>query len=306
MSLITLPASPEKGLSQEYSLNTTELFALVSDSYFTTQTNLRVIEVVYKSSISNQIELISFIPNGSEVLTTMAEFAPEAREEFFILNIVIVDKQNGRFIVANSEIPDVTNYEISFSSSPVSPLWELYGSPDVVNGNAITFNPSGFAVRRQAFTKEISMTGKSMTEFSWPDGIDSNGFCFAIEGFNGDPSTYQVSTSLNDYFYDPQRSWVLWVSVTSGAITIYKNSTQVFSGFYSQSASDVMDIYVDADAKTVLFGKNGDDGGLSWSWSDQPSYTQLRFAGYRGDLPGTISIASTPVYPRAGYLNIIG
>jgi hypothetical protein len=119
MALITIPSIPEKGTEQEYVLNTTELFALVSEAYFTDQNNLKVINAIYKSKTSNQIELISFTPNGNSTLTSMAEFASTSRDEFELLNIVIVDQQNGRYKVGASEIPGVASYEISFSSGPV-------------------------------------------------------------------------------------------------------------------------------------------------------------------------------------------
>lgn len=114
MALITLPASPEKGVAQQYSLNTTELFSLVTESFFTDQNNLQVIEVVYISTVSNQLAAISFIPNGSATLSSMEEFALTARDSFMISAITLIDKQNGRHVVYSSDIPSVANYNIEF------------------------------------------------------------------------------------------------------------------------------------------------------------------------------------------------
>lgn len=129
MALITIPAIPEKGTEQQYSLSTTELFALVSDSYFTDQNNLRVIEVVYQSSTSNQIEVISFIPNGSASLISMAEFAATSRNIFDLVNVVLVDKQNGRYQIGASEIPNVESYQVDFTPAPTGQYVRVFSDP---------------------------------------------------------------------------------------------------------------------------------------------------------------------------------
>jgi hypothetical protein len=122
MALITIPASPEKGVAQEYSLDFDELSLLVSDSYFKTQSNLSKIVLMYKSATSNQIEAINFIPNGSSSFTSEGEFSPEALDEFVVDSITLIDKQNGRYIVYGSDIPNVANYSLLFVA-PVIPFF---------------------------------------------------------------------------------------------------------------------------------------------------------------------------------------
>lgn len=137
MALITIPVTPEKAVEQEYALSTTELFALVSDSYFTDQANLRLIEVVYKSSISNQIELITFIPSGAASLTSNAEFSLEARNIFDLVSVVLIDKQNGRYVVSASEIPSVASYQIDFTPAPTGEYVRVFSDPAPTQEEAV-------------------------------------------------------------------------------------------------------------------------------------------------------------------------
>jgi hypothetical protein len=118
MALITIPSSPEKGTVQQYALNTTDLIALVSDSYFQNQANWSKVVVLYESAESNQLEVINFIPDGSSELFQDVQFSSFARDLFGVHSITIFDNQNGRYQIRASEIPGVASYEISFSSVP--------------------------------------------------------------------------------------------------------------------------------------------------------------------------------------------
>jgi hypothetical protein len=141
MALITLPAEPTKGESQSYSLNFTELAGLVNDSYFTDQSNLRLIEVVYQSSTSNQIELIAFTPSGATSLTSNAEFSLQARDIFDLVNVVLIDKQNGRYAVSASEIPSVANYKLDFTPAPMGQYVRIFSdtapTQEALTGGAV-------------------------------------------------------------------------------------------------------------------------------------------------------------------------
>ena len=136
MALLTLPATPEKGTSQEYVLNVTDLIALVSDAYFQDQANWSKVVVLYQSAESNQLELINFIPDGvSTEITSDAQFSTFARNVFDVNSITIFDNQNGRYIIKASSIPDVANYEIDFAVTP------SVGIPFQLFANYQSFNP---------------------------------------------------------------------------------------------------------------------------------------------------------------------
>ena len=123
MALLTLPSTPYKGESQNYTLNVTDLIALVTEAYFQDQLNWSKVVVLYQSAVSNQLELINFIPDGvSTSITSSAEFSIFARNTFDVHSITIFDKQNGRYILKASQIPNVINYMIFFPSASNSAL----------------------------------------------------------------------------------------------------------------------------------------------------------------------------------------
>jgi hypothetical protein len=112
---------------------------------------------MYQSSVSNQIEGITFTPDGvSTSLEAAGTFSLEARDVFNVQSITVVDKQNGRNITYAASIPDVANYTIDFASG--APLYvrdflvpnslqsyeQLYGSCAYVNGGISMFrSPAG-------------------------------------------------------------------------------------------------------------------------------------------------------------------
>jgi hypothetical protein len=131
MVLITIPTTPEKGVLQAYTLNVTDLIALISDPYFQQQSNWSKVVALYQSSVSNQIEAITFIPDGvSTTLSVDAEFSLNARNVFDLNSIMIIDDQNGRNITYAASIPDVANYTIDLTPAPSS-LWDVFLLPTI-------------------------------------------------------------------------------------------------------------------------------------------------------------------------------
>lgn len=114
--LLTIPTSPEKGEFQTYTLDVSDLIALIDSEYYETESNWRKVIVAYRSSTGNQLNLISFIPDGNPTVSKLGYFAPECFSIFAIQSITIVDKQNGTYILNPSDIPDVANYNILFIS----------------------------------------------------------------------------------------------------------------------------------------------------------------------------------------------
>jgi hypothetical protein len=114
--LLTIPTTPEKGEFQTYTLDVSDLIDLVTQEYYQDQDNWRRVIVAYKSLTGNQLNLLSFTPDGGDTLTKQGFFAPESFSFFIIQSITIVDKQNGTYILTNNEIPDVANYNLVFVS----------------------------------------------------------------------------------------------------------------------------------------------------------------------------------------------
>ena len=115
--LLTIPTTPEKGEFQTYTLDVSDLIDLVTEEYYQDQENWRRVIVAYKSLEGNQLNLLSFTPDGGDTLTKQGYFAPESFSFFGIQSISIIDKQNGTYILTSSEIPDVANYNIIFVSA---------------------------------------------------------------------------------------------------------------------------------------------------------------------------------------------
>jgi len=115
--LLTIPTTPEKGEFQTYTLDVSDLIDLVTEEYYQDQDNWRRVIVAYKSITGNQLNLLSFTPDGGDTLTKQGFFAPESFSFFIIQSITIVDKQNGTYILTTNEIPDVANYNLIFVSA---------------------------------------------------------------------------------------------------------------------------------------------------------------------------------------------
>jgi hypothetical protein len=243
MALISLPASPEKGTEQQYSLSTTELFALVSDSYFTNQNNLRVIELIYQSSESNQIELISFIPNGDPTLLSMSEFSLEARDLFGVQSIVLVDKQNGRYVISRSEIPSVASYDVSFSAGPTPSQYVLYDNYPL----SANVTPEGGVSGTGIVYEGTPLTGDFDFSFFFNDPIGGEDSFF---GFNTQPGgagfwtgfryyTGSVQTYYNDfpqlYLFDNFGGATYRLQRVSGVLKFYLNETQIDQTTYTDT-----------------------------------------------------------------------
>lgn len=127
--LLTIPSTPERATPQTYILNVTDLIALVASEYYTDQDNWRKVIVAYRSLSGNQLNLISFIPDGNNTLSKEAIFVEECFNFFVIQSITIVDKQNGTYILSPSEIPNVGNYNIIFPSDQSS-FFDVIGIPN--------------------------------------------------------------------------------------------------------------------------------------------------------------------------------
>lgn len=123
--LLTIPTFPEKGEFQTYTLDVSDLIDLVDSVYYETESNWRKVIVAYRSSIGNQLNLISFIPDGNPTISKLGFFAPECFSVFAIQSITIIDKQNGTYILNPSDIPDVSNYNIIFLASTGTSFYDI-------------------------------------------------------------------------------------------------------------------------------------------------------------------------------------
>jgi hypothetical protein len=203
MALITIPGVPQKNTFQNYSLNVADLIALVTQTYFQDQLNWKKVILTYVSSVSNQISLISFTPD--ELLTELTApgfFAEEARSSFQVSNITIYDKQNGRFRLERSQIPNVENYDLLFASAQTSTAFYGVNSKSGDTYASISFNASNPDELLLGAYNAASWGGTSA--FS-PIISQSNGSFNSVESL-------KIMDSLIDNIYfnsDLTKAWVI-------------------------------------------------------------------------------------------------
>lgn len=255
MALITIPASPERGSLQSYSLDQSDLIALVSDSYFQDKANWQKVVLTYVSSVSNQLSIISFTP--SEIIdevSAMGFFSAEARDAFQVSNISIYDKQNGRYRIERADIPSVGNYDVAFEP-PLPPFGDaiVYG---VLGGGAATEAPgklyklnSGTPCFGGTSSPIVPYSGSSEINFIMTD-IAERGISFGLATSvgSGDPQIGLVLSNGTGYFRDA-------------------NGQQTPIGAYSQSG--------DVPVKIVLANKK-----ISVFINDQARITDLTLAAF--------------------------
>jgi hypothetical protein len=174
MSLLTLPVAPAKDELQNYSLDQAALVALISDEYFQDKNNWKKVLLTYVSSVSNQLSMISFVPNLSgDISVAPGFFSPEARDNFQVSNITIYDKQNGRLIFSRAEIPSVASYDISFGVVP--PVGDFWIWLPTYNDIPYTTLDNGGLERNAPYPQEYYAKGEALTgDFEFYYKFDSS------------------------------------------------------------------------------------------------------------------------------------
>lgn len=188
MALLTLPSTPAKDTFQTYELNQADLISLIGEAYYQDKANWQKIVLTYVSSVSNQLSIITFTPDElQDTVSAQGYFAPQARDSFIVGNISIYDKQNGRFRLENSEIPDVSNYEINFGITPppevVAPFSDILKSNQIVlseaDFRAQSTDSSGYSSMAYSETPVTLESGKFYKEFT----VNATGLGFVMQYF---------------------------------------------------------------------------------------------------------------------------
>lgn len=122
MAIVTKDSNLEKGSEVQFTLNITDLLAHASisgDSYFSDQSNWRIVVVRYKSIPGLQSEILVF-KNVDSGNTDVANFkvSQKARDSFFVEYIIIVDKQDGKLRLKRSDLV-TADFDIHFGEQPV-------------------------------------------------------------------------------------------------------------------------------------------------------------------------------------------
>lgn len=113
-----------KGVASVFTLNKTELAALITDplyAYYADTTHWRKVVIIYVSATGNQSEPVIFNPQVDPCVGTF-EVSPFAFDAFNVKSIVIHDFDNGPYEIPASAL-NVNDFNISFVAPPSEALW---------------------------------------------------------------------------------------------------------------------------------------------------------------------------------------
>ncbi len=117
MALLIVPSEPQKGEVLNFTLNVSDLSALIPTSYYANQNNWSRVLLLFKSFVAEQLIPVTFYPDGTNTLLSTSMADPTSRNLFKVYAIVVYDKQNGHYIVKDSDIPGVETYNLVFPAS---------------------------------------------------------------------------------------------------------------------------------------------------------------------------------------------
>lgn len=113
--MINKPQSLVKETPLTFTLDKNTLFAAVTDSYFSVETNVKKIIFVYKSSIGHQRKRIEFL-TSEETPSATVVFSGKANSLFNLEKIIMVDYDDGTLAVSETIVP-VEKRSLSLSQS---------------------------------------------------------------------------------------------------------------------------------------------------------------------------------------------
>jgi hypothetical protein len=123
MAIITKGAV-EKGTSSTFTLDKAELAAdalVAADAYFSDDANWAFVQLIYKSDVGGQSEVVVF--DASQVTPTASFLvSATARDIFEVQRLVIVDHDGGRFIIPRADLT-IAEFDIDMSAPAPSLTW---------------------------------------------------------------------------------------------------------------------------------------------------------------------------------------
>lgn len=181
MAIGNSPGSQTKGTPFNLTINKTDLAAngaVSGDSYFNTSSNWKQIWVVYKSTTSNQMEVIKF--DASESTPTRSVlFSTSARGTFEVKSVIIVDKHNGKKIVPRASLV-TAEFDVDFI---VPAFWTNYYNGAASSGGGQANKPTGsditwasIAYKNTAFTGDFSISGQMKMDTSFSNTFLALGY----------------------------------------------------------------------------------------------------------------------------------
>lgn len=103
MPIITKAGAPVKGSPTEFTLSKSDLLLLISDAYYSDDTNWKSVQLNYRSSVGNQSTAVKFDPAASPCVGNFA-VSSRARDIFQIHEIVIKDFDGGTLRIPRADL----------------------------------------------------------------------------------------------------------------------------------------------------------------------------------------------------------
>lgn len=114
--MITIPNTLQKDQALTFSLNKTELFAAITDDYFSIESNVQKAIFVYRSEDGHQRKRIEFLIADASPSDTVT-FSSRAKDVFELEEIVLIDYDNGTHVLHPSAVSS-SERTLNFVSGP--------------------------------------------------------------------------------------------------------------------------------------------------------------------------------------------
>lgn len=120
--MITLPGSLQKNQPLVFSLNKSELFAAVSDEYFSIEANVKKVVFVYKSTDGHQRKRVEFLTTDENPSDSVV-FSLKAKNVFNLEKIVLMDYDGGAHVLSASVAPSALVLDFTGEGEPPSVVY---------------------------------------------------------------------------------------------------------------------------------------------------------------------------------------
>lgn len=303
MSILTKP-SVSKGVPAQFSLNKANLLLhpmVQASSYFSDQTNWYRVNVIYKSSVGTQYEIVEFDASQESPTGTFL-VSERARDVFQVQRVQILDFDGGFLEIPRSEL-ESEEWDVSMSLGAMFDVTKVDSSRITISNNnrtaRLTTGSSTYKYQAYITPSFSAASGKKYIEFTVDATTSTNPITVGGRISNSSPASFQEISA-----YD----------FGSGGFT-FKNTGDgfVFTTYHPSvtfGAGDRLMMAIDLDNKKIWFGKNG-----AWYLSDNPltntggvsisslsgSDVYLGVSFGVGSLNSQFTIVESPLYLPTGY-----
>lgn len=181
MPIITKPATIQKGIAAEISLDKSALAAVASvaaNAYYSDSANWKEVFIYYKSSTGNQREILKF---NATVTSPTANFlvSNKALDIFEVQKIVIVDFDAGNITIPRSQLT-TADFDVDMTPAPAAGIsFQLNSGHDTVSP---LINPTYLAKTTNEGYLAVALSNVSIGSLT--SGISNFDITFNLSGFS--------------------------------------------------------------------------------------------------------------------------